>query len=123
MIVNCTLAFHSFPDVHVRQVAINWLSEKVLDDDLVDFLPQLLEALKHETWATSPLAKLLLKRSLVSPRLAHSLYWLLTQSLPGSSPQVRVTLKDNSDLYMNNLGSHFYYKCNIRDILSELKDL
>ena len=76
-----------FPDVHVRQVAINWLSEKVLDDDLVDFLPQLLEALKHETWATSPLAKLLLKRALVSPRLAHSLYWLLTQSLPGSSPQ------------------------------------
>ena len=76
-----------FPDVHVRQVAINWLSEKVLDDDLVDFLPQLLEAMKHETWTTSPLAKLLLSRSLVSPRLAHSLYWLLTQSLPGSSPQ------------------------------------
>jgi phosphatidylinositol-4-phosphate 3-kinase len=76
-----------FPDVHVRQIAINWLSETVLDDDLVDFLPQLLEALKHETWATSPLAKLLLSRSLMSPRLAHSLYWLLTQSLPGSSPQ------------------------------------
>ena len=78
----------SFPDVHIRQVAINWLSRKVLDDDLVDFLPQLLEALKSETWATSPLAHLLLKRSLASPKLAHSLYWLLTQSLPGSSPQV-----------------------------------
>ena len=76
-----------FPDVHVRQIAINWLSETVLDDDLVDFLPQLLEALKHETWATSPLASLLLSRSLMSPRLAHSLYWLLTQSLPGPSPQ------------------------------------
>ena len=76
-----------FPDVKVRQTAIDWLSDKVLDDDMVDFLPQLLEALKHETWTTSPLAKLLLSRSLKSPRLAHSLYWLLTQSLPGSSPQ------------------------------------
>lgn len=76
-----------FPDVHVRQVAIDWLSEKVSSDDLVDFLPQLLEALKHETWATSPLAQLLLERSLSSPRLAHSLYWLLTQCLPGQCPQ------------------------------------
>ena len=76
-----------FPDVHVRKVAIKWLSETVLNDDLVDFLPQLLEAIKHETWANSPLANLLLSRSLLSPKLAHSLYWLLTQSLPGSSPQ------------------------------------
>ena len=81
--------------MHVRQVAIDWLSEKVLDDDLVDFLPQLLEALKHETWATSPLAKLLLKRSLISPKLAHSLYWLLTQSLPGSSPQVKTSYPES----------------------------
>ena len=76
-----------FPDVKVRQTAIDWLSEKVMDDDMVDFLPQLIEALKHETWTASPLSKLLLSRSLTSPRLAHSLYWLLTQSLPGSSPQ------------------------------------
>ena len=76
-----------FPDIKVRQTAIDWLSNKVLDDDMVDFLPQLLEALKLETWTTSPLAKLLLSRSLATPRLAHSLYWLLTQSLPGSSPQ------------------------------------
>jgi hypothetical protein len=31
------------------QAAIDWLKE-VSDDDLNDFLPQLLEALKHETW-------------------------------------------------------------------------
>ena len=31
----------------------------------------------------SPLAKLLLERALKSPMMAHSLYWLLTQSLPG----------------------------------------
>ena len=68
-------------------MAIKWLSQ-VSSDDLVDYLPQLLEALKHETWSASPLAKLMLERSLESPRLAHSLYWLLAQSLPGNTPQV-----------------------------------
>ena len=56
-------------------------------DELLDYLPQLLEALKHETFSTSPLARLLIQRSLASPRVAHSLYWLLTQALPGDTPQ------------------------------------
>ena len=53
----------------------------------MDFLPQLVEALKHETWAVNPLSRLLLSRALESPRIAHSLYWLLMQSLPGQTPQ------------------------------------
>lgn len=76
-----------FPDTHVRDMAIKWLLS-VSNDDFVDYLPQLLEALKHETWAASPLAKLMLERSLQSARVAHSLYWLLAQSLPGQTPQV-----------------------------------
>ena len=77
-----------FPDTYVREVAISWLKE-VSNDDFVDYLPQLLEALKHETWSASNLAKLMLERSLESPRVSHNLYWLLAQSLPGLSPQVR----------------------------------
>ena len=89
-----------FPDIHVREVAIKWLSSGVSNDDLTDFLPQLLEALKHETWTASSLAKLLLQRSLESPRLAHSLYWLLTQSLPGSAPQNSTfTTVDKSNMF------------------------
>ena len=76
-----------FPDTYVRDVAISWLNE-VSNDDFVDYLPQLLEALKHETWSASNLAKLMLERSLESPRVSHNLYWLLAQSLPGLSPQV-----------------------------------
>ncbi len=51
----------------MRQCAIEWLSE-IPSDELLDYLPQLLEALKHETWAASPLTKLLLHRSLACPR-------------------------------------------------------
>eukprot|EP00092_Neocalanus_flemingeri_P001614 GFUD01001721.1.p1 GENE.GFUD01001721.1~~GFUD01001721.1.p1 ORF type:complete len:1837 (+),score=416.06 GFUD01001721.1:479-5989(+) len=75
-----------FPDSMVRATAVDWLSS-LPSDELVDYLPQLVEAVKHETWSASALSKLLINRSLTSPRMAHSLYWLLTQALPGISPQ------------------------------------
>ena len=63
---------------------------EMTSDQMDDYLPQLVEAVKHETWTASPLARLLIERSLASPRLAHSLYWLITQALPstGHTPQV-----------------------------------
>eukprot|EP00095_Tigriopus_kingsejongensis_P002430 maker-scaffold855_size87859-snap-gene-0.14 protein:Tk02430 transcript:maker-scaffold855_size87859-snap-gene-0.14-mRNA-1 annotation:"phosphatidylinositol 4-phosphate 3-kinase c2 domain-containing subunit beta" len=75
-----------FPDQQVRLCAIEWMAN-MDNDELIDYLPQLLEALKHETWSNSPLAELLLQRSLTSPRIAHTLYWNLRQALPGMTPQ------------------------------------
>ena len=82
------LLFCSFPDVDVRRMAVNWL-RSLGSDELVDYLPQLVQALKHETWEPSPLAYFLLERALTSPRVAHHLYWLLAQALPGEFPQVQ----------------------------------
>lgn len=84
-VIQCS--FYSFPDREVRAVAISWIKE-LGSDELVDYLPQLVQALKHETYDTNPLAKFLLERALTSPRVAHHLYWLLTQMLPGSVSQV-----------------------------------
>lgn len=75
-----------FPDIKVREMAVDCI-QGLSNDELVDYLPQLLQALKHETYEASPLAKFLLNRSLLSPRVAHHIYWLLTQALPGQSPQ------------------------------------
>ncbi|XP_015112954.1 phosphatidylinositol 4-phosphate 3-kinase C2 domain-containing subunit beta [Diachasma alloeum] len=75
-----------FPDIKVREMAVGWIKE-LGNDELVDYLPQLLQALKHETYEASPLAKFLLERALLSPRVAHHVYWLLNQALPGQSPQ------------------------------------
>ena len=80
-----------FPDTTVRARAVTWL-DSLHSDQLADFLPQLVEAVKHETWSASPLARLLVRRSLLSPSLCHQLYWLLTQALPGLSPQVRISV-------------------------------
>uniref|UniRef100_A0A6B2ECM5 Putative phosphatidylinositol 3-kinase vps34 involved in signal transduction n=1 Tax=Phlebotomus kandelakii TaxID=1109342 RepID=A0A6B2ECM5_9DIPT len=75
-----------YPDMEVRRYAVKWVSD-IHQDQLVDFLPQLLQALKHDTCEASPMANLLLSRSLESPRVAHHLYWLLMNHLPGESPQ------------------------------------
>lgn len=78
----------SFPDMKVRELAVSRIKD-LTNDELVDYLPQLLQALKHETYEASPLARFLLERALLSPRVAHHVYWLLNQALPGDSPQVR----------------------------------
>ncbi|XP_011630891.1 phosphatidylinositol 4-phosphate 3-kinase C2 domain-containing subunit beta isoform X2 [Pogonomyrmex barbatus] len=85
-----------FPDMKVREMAVDWIRE-LSNDELVDYLPQLLQAMKHETYEASPLTQFLLERALLSPRVAHYIYWLLTQALPGQSPQnsSEITVEDD----------------------------
>lgn len=75
-----------FPDVEVRKKAVEWL-KYLSHDELVDILPQLVVALRHETYENSALAYFLLDRALRSPRVAHHLFWLLSHNLPGAMPQ------------------------------------
>ena len=46
----------SFPDVVVRGQAVRWL-QSITSDELVDYLPQLVQAVKHEAWDSSTLAR------------------------------------------------------------------
>lgn len=73
--------------MEVRKKAVHWLWG-LSSDELVDILPQLVVALRHETYEDSPLAYFLLDRALRSPRVAHHLFWLLSHNLPGVMPQV-----------------------------------
>lgn len=75
-----------FPDVYIRGQAVKWIS-KMTDEELIDYLPQLIQALKFDCYDSSPLSSFLLARGLQSPRVAHYLYWLLSQNLPGDCPQ------------------------------------
>uniref|UniRef100_A0A8C0UGU4 Phosphatidylinositol 4-phosphate 3-kinase C2 domain-containing subunit alpha n=1 Tax=Cyanistes caeruleus TaxID=156563 RepID=A0A8C0UGU4_CYACU len=69
-----------FADQEVRSTAVNWI-ETLSDDELTDFLPQFVQALKYETYLDSALVKFLLSRALGSIRVAHYLYWLLKDTL------------------------------------------
>ncbi|XP_051011482.1 phosphatidylinositol 3-kinase C2 domain-containing subunit gamma [Acomys russatus] len=87
----------SFPDQDIREVAIQQL-DKLLTDELLECLPQLVQAVKFEWSLESPLVELLLRRSLQSIRVSHRLYWLL-QDAQGEAcfkhwyPQLLVALQ------------------------------
>ncbi|KFP85904.1 Phosphatidylinositol 4-phosphate 3-kinase C2 domain-containing subunit gamma, partial [Acanthisitta chloris] len=66
----------SFPDQDIRRTAVQQL-ENMSNDELLEYLPQLVQVLKFEWSLESPLVKLLLHRSLQSIQVAHQLYWLL----------------------------------------------
>jgi phosphatidylinositol-4-phosphate 3-kinase len=93
-----------FPDMFVRAQAVKWIA-KMTEEELIDFLPQLTQALKFDCYDASPLSCFLLGRALDSPRVAHYLYWLLSQNLPGSSPQNNMesntqNLDESEDAYV-----------------------
>ncbi|XP_077177735.1 phosphatidylinositol 4-phosphate 3-kinase C2 domain-containing subunit alpha isoform X2 [Paroedura picta] len=70
----------NFADQEVRTRAVQWI-EAISDDELVDFLPQFVQALKYETYLDNALVRFLLTRALGNIRVAHYLYWLLKDAL------------------------------------------
>ncbi|XP_028391713.1 phosphatidylinositol 4-phosphate 3-kinase C2 domain-containing subunit beta-like [Dendronephthya gigantea] len=69
-----------FPDQMVRATAVSWM-ECFSDDELCDYLPQLVQALKYESYHNSPLARFLIERALHSSRLMHYLFWYLKDNI------------------------------------------
>ncbi|KAM7415085.1 hypothetical protein PAMA_019762 [Pampus argenteus] len=69
-----------FADTEVRGVAVGWI-EKSSDDELVDYLPQLVQALKFECHLKNALVLFLLSRAQGNINIAHYLYWLLKDAV------------------------------------------
>ncbi|XP_019865562.1 phosphatidylinositol 4-phosphate 3-kinase C2 domain-containing subunit beta isoform X2 [Aethina tumida] len=74
------LLLPTYPDLEVRKLAVKLICG-FPEDELIDYLPQLVVALRFETYDTSSLAQMLLEYSLRSPRFAHCLFWLLSHKL------------------------------------------
>ncbi|XP_072296201.1 phosphatidylinositol 4-phosphate 3-kinase C2 domain-containing subunit beta [Eucyclogobius newberryi] len=65
-----------FPDQELRRTAVQWM-DSISDAELLDFLPQLVQALKYECYLDSSLVRFLLRRGIKDVRIAHHLFWLL----------------------------------------------
>ena len=65
-----------FPDIVVRTYAVKWFST-VSESELSEYLPQLVQALKYETYHNSSLSKFLISSAIGSPKVAHYLFWHL----------------------------------------------
>ncbi|XP_068598544.1 phosphatidylinositol 4-phosphate 3-kinase C2 domain-containing subunit beta [Brachionichthys hirsutus] len=70
----------SFPDQELRRTAVQWM-DSMADPELLDFLPQLVQALKYECYLDSSLVRFLLRRAMGDIRIAHYLFWLLKDNL------------------------------------------
>uniref|UniRef100_A0A8C5QNM3 Phosphatidylinositol 4-phosphate 3-kinase C2 domain-containing subunit alpha n=1 Tax=Leptobrachium leishanense TaxID=445787 RepID=A0A8C5QNM3_9ANUR len=70
-----------FSDQEVRSLAVKWIDEALSDDELADFLPQFVQALRYEIYLDSALVRFLLSRALGNIRIAHYFYWLLKEPL------------------------------------------
>lgn len=70
------LLLPSIADVYVREKALESIS-KQHDDELCDYLPQLLQSLRYEMKLDCPLLWILIEKSLRNPRIANLLYWQL----------------------------------------------
>uniref|UniRef100_A0A8C7WQB1 Phosphatidylinositol-4-phosphate 3-kinase, catalytic subunit type 2 beta n=1 Tax=Oryzias sinensis TaxID=183150 RepID=A0A8C7WQB1_9TELE len=78
----------SFPDQELRRTAVQWM-DSISDPELLDFLPQLVQAVKYECYLDSSLVRFLLRRAIGDVRIAHYLFWLLKDNLQDSQFSAR----------------------------------
>ncbi|XP_056138610.1 phosphatidylinositol 4-phosphate 3-kinase C2 domain-containing subunit alpha isoform X2 [Lampris incognitus] len=69
-----------FADTEVRNVAVRWIGAST-DDELADYLPQLVQALKFECHLKNALVMFLLSRAQGNINITHHLYWLLRDAV------------------------------------------
>ncbi|XP_031752708.1 phosphatidylinositol 4-phosphate 3-kinase C2 domain-containing subunit beta isoform X1 [Xenopus tropicalis] len=77
-----------YPDQEVRDTAKQWI-DSISDAELLEYLPQLVQALKYECYLDSPLVRFLLKRAICDLRITHYFFWLLKDCLKDSQFSIR----------------------------------
>ncbi|KAL2103533.1 hypothetical protein ACEWY4_000401 [Coilia grayii] len=82
---------YCFPDPHVRSFTIRCL-RKLRDEELFQYLLQLVQVLKYESYLYCDLAKFLLERALCNKRIGHFLFWHLRSEMHVSSVSLRFGL-------------------------------
>ena len=90
-------------DAVVRRFAVDALY-RVSDDELSDFLIQLVQALKNENYHDSPLARFLIQRALRTRRLGHVFFWCLKAEMHVPEVQSRFSLY--LEAYLRGCGQH-----------------
>ncbi|XP_037540167.1 phosphatidylinositol 4,5-bisphosphate 3-kinase catalytic subunit delta isoform isoform X2 [Nematolebias whitei] len=82
---------YSFPDPAVRSFTIRCL-RKLRDDELLQYLIQLVQVLKYESYLDCDLTTFLLERALSNRRIGHFLFWHLRSEIHVASVSLRFGL-------------------------------
>ncbi|XP_069466120.1 phosphatidylinositol 4,5-bisphosphate 3-kinase catalytic subunit delta isoform [Ambystoma mexicanum] len=81
----------SFPDRNVGSFTINCL-KKLTDEDLCQYLLQLVQVLKYESYLDCELARFLLERALSNRKIGHFLFWHLRSEMHVPAVAIRFGL-------------------------------
>ncbi|XP_033934454.1 phosphatidylinositol 4-phosphate 3-kinase C2 domain-containing subunit beta, partial [Pseudochaenichthys georgianus] len=111
----------TFPDQELRRTAVQWM-DSITDSELLDFLPQLVQALKYECYLDSALVRFLLRRAIGDVRIAHYLFWLLKDNLQDSQFAARYQLLLAALLCCVGLGlrEEFDRQCWLVSVLAQV---
>ncbi|XP_059092638.1 phosphatidylinositol 4,5-bisphosphate 3-kinase catalytic subunit alpha isoform-like [Tigriopus californicus] len=92
-----------YADPVVRKKAVHWL-EEMSDEDLSQYLLQLVQTLKYEPYLSNALSDLLLSRALLNRKIGHFFFWHLKAELYDQSLVNRFGLL--LEAYCRGLGPH-----------------
>ncbi|XP_020012445.1 phosphatidylinositol 4,5-bisphosphate 3-kinase catalytic subunit delta isoform isoform X1 [Castor canadensis] len=110
----------SFPDCHVGSFAIKSL-RKLTDDELFQYLLQLVQVLKYESYLDCELTKFLLDRALANRKIGHFLFWHLRSEMHVPSVALRFGLL--MEAYCRGSTHHMKVLMKQGEALSKLKSL
>lgn len=103
-----------YPDSYIRGIATSWLSNQT-DDELLDYLPQLIQVFRFERSIDCPIFWLLLKRACFNVRIANLLYWQLKLSSCDRTIQERTETLVTCVLW--SCGSSFWKGIDKQEVL------
>lgn len=110
----------SFPDRHVGSFAIKSL-RKLTDDEVFQYLLQLVQVLKYESYLDCELTKFLLDRALANRKIGHFLFWHLRSEMHVPSVALRFGLI--MEAYCRGSIHHMKVLMKQGEALSKLKAL
>ena len=96
---------YAYADNLVRKYAIECL-KSLSNEDLSQYLLQLVQALKYESYIYNDLVQFLLERAFESQRIGHHLFWLLRSEM--HNPAVSVTFGLILEAYCRGAIDHIY---------------
>lgn len=110
-----------YADLTVRRYAVGWLDSALSDEELGQYLLQLVQTLKYEQYLDNPLSKLLLRRSLLNRKIGHFFFWHLKSEMSSPSHIVRFGLL--LEAFCRGLGPHLKHLNRQVDALDKLTKL
>ncbi|PRD35280.1 UNVERIFIED_CONTAM: Pik3ca [Trichonephila clavipes] len=93
-----------YADKIVRDHAVLWLNSGLTDDLMSQYLLQLVQVIKYESYYDNNLAKLLIRRALSNRKIGHFFFWHLKSEMHEPSVATRFGLM--LEAYCRGVGSH-----------------